>query len=134
MTYGKRSLAVVLGGLVFIALAAVSLPADPAGASASQPTAQSVAAACARCGDGVCARSCENERTCPADCAPQPAAVTKARCGKCGDGSCVPQCGETSQSCPADCGGTPVPAAAGTSAGTCDPARTDAARPDPKKD
>ncbi len=26
------------------------------------------AAACARCGDGVCARSCENERTCPADC------------------------------------------------------------------
>ncbi len=27
-----------------------------------------VAAACARCGDGVCARSCENERTCPADC------------------------------------------------------------------
>ena len=26
----------------------------------------------ARCGDGYCARSCENERTCPADCAPQP--------------------------------------------------------------
>ena len=26
------------------------------------------AAACAICGDGVCARSCENERTCPRDC------------------------------------------------------------------
>lgn len=25
--------------------------------------------ACARCGDGVCARSCENERSCPRDCA-----------------------------------------------------------------
>jgi hypothetical protein len=29
------------------------------------------AAACQRCGDGYCARSCENERTCPQDCAPQ---------------------------------------------------------------
>ena len=29
-------------------------------------------AACQRCGDGFCARSCENERTCPQDCAPQP--------------------------------------------------------------
>ena len=28
--------------------------------------------ACQRCGDGFCARSCENERTCPQDCAPQP--------------------------------------------------------------
>jgi hypothetical protein len=27
---------------------------------------------CQRCGDGICARSCENERTCPQDCAPQP--------------------------------------------------------------
>jgi len=26
------------------------------------------AAACARCGDGVCARSCENATTCPRDC------------------------------------------------------------------
>lgn len=23
---------------------------------------------CQRCGDGFCARSCENERTCPQDC------------------------------------------------------------------
>ena len=28
--------------------------------------------ACQRCGDGICARSCDNERTCPQDCAPQP--------------------------------------------------------------
>jgi len=27
-----------------------------------------VAAACARCGDGVCAKSCETARSCPADC------------------------------------------------------------------
>lgn len=26
------------------------------------------AAACARCGDGVCARSCENKYSCPQDC------------------------------------------------------------------
>ena len=26
------------------------------------------AAACAICGDGVCARSCENQYTCPRDC------------------------------------------------------------------
>ena len=29
----------------------------------------SIQLACARCGDGVCARSCENERSCPKDCA-----------------------------------------------------------------
>jgi len=33
-------------------------------AGGGEPTA----AACARCGDGVCARSCENERSCPRDC------------------------------------------------------------------
>lgn len=38
-----------------------------AGANACGTETQT-AAACARCGDGVCARSCENERTCPADC------------------------------------------------------------------
>jgi hypothetical protein len=29
---------------------------------------QTQAAACARCGDGVCAKSCENATTCPRDC------------------------------------------------------------------
>ncbi len=38
-----------------------------AGANACGTQTQT-AAACARCGDGVCARSCENERSCPADC------------------------------------------------------------------
>jgi hypothetical protein len=27
------------------------------------------AGACARCGDGVCAKSCENQYSCPKDCA-----------------------------------------------------------------
>jgi hypothetical protein len=27
-----------------------------------------VTTACARCGDGVCAKSCENATTCPRDC------------------------------------------------------------------
>jgi hypothetical protein len=72
------------------------------------------ASSCQRCGDGYCAPSCENERTCPADCratklvapapAPAPAAVSSSRCGKCGDGQCVKSCGETPQSCPIDCG------------------------------
>ena len=30
------------------------------------------AARCQRCGDGVCAKSCENAQSCPQDCAPQP--------------------------------------------------------------
>ena len=37
-----------------------------------------VAAACARCGDGVCARSCENEKTCPADCGIKSGSTTVA--------------------------------------------------------
>lgn len=84
---------------------AAAAPSD-----AGQPTA--VAARCQRCGDGYCARSCENELTCPADCAPQPK-VAAARCGKCGDGRCVPQCGETAQSCPVDCGGSETATTAG---------------------
>lgn len=29
---------------------------------------ETTAGACARCGDGVCAKSCENKTTCPQDC------------------------------------------------------------------
>jgi hypothetical protein len=87
-------------------------------------------ASCQRCGDGYCAPSCENERTCPADCrstkapavapaapvAPAtPAAAGSARCGRCGDGQCVKSCGETTLSCPVDCGGGGEPSKASTS-------------------
>ena len=94
--------------LLLAALIVVALPVVAAEPSTAEPSNDKTAAAsaCQRCGDGYCARSCENERTCPADCAPQTAAAAPAaRCGKCGDGTCVPQCGETSTSCPADCGG-----------------------------
>ncbi len=97
------------------------------------------AASCQRCGDGYCAPSCENERTCPADCrstrlaAPAPApvpSVSVARCGRCGDGQCVKSCGETAQSCPVDCGGGGEPSAAPT--GTPKPAQCpDSAKPKP---
>ena len=29
---------------------------------------ETTAGACARCGDGVCAKSCENKYSCPQDC------------------------------------------------------------------
>lgn len=96
---------------------------------------QSVAAAsrCQKCGDGYCARSCENEFTCPTDCAPKTAA---ARCGKCGDGRCVPQCGETATSCPADCGATESVAANddAPACGSSTEAASTQAKPDSKRD
>ncbi len=105
--------------LLFVASPAISQAASPDGqqpatsnvAAASAPADQSTAVAsrCQRCGDGYCARSCENEFSCPADCAPQTSVA--ARCGKCGDGQCVRSCGETPESCPVDCGGTPDPSA-----------------------
>jgi hypothetical protein len=105
-------------------------------ATAAEPQAnvqkdRVAAASCQRCGDGYCAPSCENERTCPADCrstklaapapAPAPAvvAVASTRCGRCGDGQCVKSCGETALSCPVDCGGGGEPSKA--SAATAQP-------------
>jgi hypothetical protein len=40
-------------------------------AAIDKSSAESDRTSCQRCGDGFCARSCENERTCPQDCAPQ---------------------------------------------------------------
>ena len=63
--------------LVVIALSAVSIGFgyahfDVARATDNKPQ---TAAACAKCGDGQCQRSCgENEKSCPRDCGgvPQP--------------------------------------------------------------
>ena len=109
--------------LIAVCLLMFTLPllAEEAAASPqAQEQGKVTAASCARCGDGVCARSCENERTCPADCAPQTkvAAPAAARCGKCGDGQCVASCGETAQTCPRDCG---VPSTSATA--QCDEAK-----------
>jgi hypothetical protein len=80
--------------------------------AAAAATERVEASSCQRCGDGYCAPSCENERTCPADCkstkvaapAPAPEPVAASKCGRCGDGHCVKSCGETPESCPIDCG------------------------------
>jgi hypothetical protein len=60
--------------LIAVAFAAVSIGFGAASAidngRGEQPQG---AAACQKCGDGYCARSCENERTCPADCGPSTA-------------------------------------------------------------
>lgn len=106
-----------------VSLAIFLVPAGTAGETQTSAEKERVAAAsCQRCGDGYCAPSCENERTCPADCkstklaAPLPAppapAPAAARCGKCGDGQCVKSCGETATSCPIDCGGGGEPSVA----------------------
>lgn len=126
--------------LLFIASPVVPLGASaaeqaPAPAEVAAPSpidGATAAAACARCGDGYCARSCENEFTCPADCAPR-TEVAAARCGKCGDGQCVRQCGETAESCPVDCGGVPVPSSTtGAKQKDCDQS-AGAAAPQPEK-
>lgn len=55
--------------LIAVALAAASIGLGVA--NTGSPESQE-AARCQRCGDGFCAKSCENAQTCPQDCAPQP--------------------------------------------------------------
>lgn len=57
-----RRILLVIAAVLVIALGAVSF--SLAGYGSPEPTA----AACAICGDGVCAKSCENKYTCPKDC------------------------------------------------------------------
>lgn len=52
--------------LIAVALAAIGFGA----ATAIDNSIEQKAAACQRCGDGYCAKSCENAQTCPQDCAP----------------------------------------------------------------
>ena len=55
--------------LIASAFAAVSIGFGAARAfDKSRGEQPQAAAACQRCGDGYCARSCENAITCPADC------------------------------------------------------------------
>jgi len=53
--------------LIAVAFAAVSIGFGAAGAI-DKSNGEQGAAACQRCGDGFCARSCENAQTCPQDC------------------------------------------------------------------
>ena len=57
----RRTLLIVIAVLT-IAFGAISF--GLAGFGTPEPTA----GACAICGDGVCAKSCENKYTCPRDC------------------------------------------------------------------
>ena len=116
----RRLLSLSPIALCFVVVVTFALP----GFTESSRTDLVTAASCQRCGDGYCAPSCENERTCPADCratklaAPAPAptvSVAAVRCGRCGDGQCVKSCGETATSCPVDCGGGGEPSSASTS-------------------
>lgn len=52
---------------IAVALAAVSIGFGAASAVDNNNSEQG-ASFCARCGDGVCAKSCENAQTCPRDC------------------------------------------------------------------
>jgi hypothetical protein len=55
---------------IAVALAAVSIGFGVARA-VDNTSEQKGASFCQRCGDGYCAKSCENAQTCPQDCAPQ---------------------------------------------------------------
>ena len=54
--------------LIAVAFAAVSIGFGAA--SAVDRNSKQDASFCQRCGDGFCAKSCENAQTCPQDCAP----------------------------------------------------------------
>lgn len=63
--------------LIAIAFSAVSIGFGYAhfGVANAVDNQPQKAAACARCGDGVCARSCENAQSCPQDCGGVPSAT-----------------------------------------------------------
>ena len=53
---------------IAVAFAAVSIGFGAA--SAIEKNSEQGASFCQRCGDGYCAKSCENAQTCPQDCGP----------------------------------------------------------------
>ncbi|MFN2414165.1 MAG: hypothetical protein ABR603_03385 [Pyrinomonadaceae bacterium] len=53
--------------LIFAAVLAIALGAISSGL-AGFGTPEPTAGACAICGDGVCAKSCESKYSCPKDC------------------------------------------------------------------
>lgn len=53
--------------LIAVALAATSIGLGVANTNKATPESTE-ATRCARCGDGVCAKSCENALSCPQDC------------------------------------------------------------------
>ena len=55
-------------GATAIAIALAALSIGFGAASAVNNNSEQGASFCARCGDGVCAKSCENAQTCPRDC------------------------------------------------------------------
>jgi hypothetical protein len=54
--------------LIAAALLVIALGALTFGLLGHKGAGAPTAAACARCGDGVCAKSCENKYSCPQDC------------------------------------------------------------------
>lgn len=54
--------------LIAAAAAAVAFGSVSLGLPGLAEVGCTTAGACARCGDGVCAKSCENATTCPRDC------------------------------------------------------------------
>jgi hypothetical protein len=65
--------------LIAVAFAVVSIGFGVASAVDNGREPQQSAAFCQKCGDGYCARSCENAQTCPADCGPGGGGTTKVR-------------------------------------------------------
>ena len=58
-----RRILLIVAAVLVIAFGAISFGLTGTGGGV-EPTA----AACAICGDGVCAKSCENKYSCPRDC------------------------------------------------------------------
>lgn len=58
----------VRASLIAIAFSAISIGFGYAQFGVARTVDNKEAAACARCGDGVCAKSCETAASCPRDC------------------------------------------------------------------
>jgi len=54
--------------LIIVAVFAIAFGAISFGMVSFGGNVEPAAGACARCGDGVCARSCETKYSCPQDC------------------------------------------------------------------
>ena len=65
--------------LLAVVLAVVSIVGAAGAVEKSRGGPEQRDASCQRCGDGYCARSCENAQTCPADCGGGGGGTTKIR-------------------------------------------------------
>ena len=64
--------------IILVALLAIAFGTAYSGVVGFGGAVEPTAGACAICGDGVCAKSCENKYSCPRDCGGSGGGTTKS--------------------------------------------------------